>query len=138
MYTDGVITSTACLNTARLRRIFVTRTDPDYIAVSDQRWQSERPNAEIVRGVSVGERGQILSKAMPSSCVKAKVDLSFDPDDPCPLEVDLCGTEDLGRRHNEQEGRVFSLDDFFQAEYPALFGAQAMFNSGRQPVRMAS
>lgn len=133
MSLEPVAGSVAAVNLARFVRIFVDRKDPDYNAVPDERMKPDFPKAEVVKGVSVGEGGQILSKKAPASHVLVKVDLSYIPGEPDPLEVYPPSLDDLDRNHTKDEKGIMALDPKVVAKYPALFMAADEFNTNRQP-----
>ncbi|GEM_PF-6430955 len=137
MSVEPLASSVAAANVARFNRIFVTRKDPDYIAAPDQRMRPNYPNAEVVKDVSIGQGGQILSRGMPASHVLVKVELSYIPGEPDPLEVLPPHPDDLDRNHTKEEKGIFELDPKVVAKYPALFLAAEEFNVDKQPTKLA-
>ena len=135
MSVEPLASSVAAANVTRFMRIFVTRKDPDYEAVPDERMLPDFPKAEVVKNVSVGQGGQILSRGMPPSHVLVKVELSYIPDEPDPLEVYPPNLDDLDRNHTKEEKGIMALDPKVVAKYPALFMAADMFNADKQPGR---
>jgi hypothetical protein len=138
MSLEPVAGSVSTVNLARFVRIFVDRRDPDYTATPDERMKPHFQNAEVVKGVSIGEGGQILSKKAQASHVLVKVDLSYIPGEPDPLEVYPQDPDDLGRNHNKQEKGIMALDPEIVAKYPALFLAADEFNATRQPDKLGN
>lgn len=132
MSLEPVAGSVSAVNLARFVRIFVDRRDPDYTAIPDERMKPDFPNAEVVKGVSIGEGGQILSNKAQASHVLVKVDLSYIPGEPDPLEVYPQDPNDLRRNHNTEEKGIMALDPKVVAKYPALFLAADEFNATRQ------
>lgn len=125
----------ASSNLLRLNRILKRRNDPDYTATFDKRMEPDYPRAEIVEDVKIGAEGAMLPRNVPASEVLIKVDLSYVPGEPDPLEVYPCDPDRLGRKNTREEKGIFTLSDIVLAKYPALFKAIDQFNSEELVVK---
>ena len=126
------------LNAVRIRRILETRNDPDYKAIPDVRYTDINPNAEVVKGVNIGEHGEILSQAVEAGKkILVRVDLSYAPGDSDPLEVFPCDDEwEPGKRKPKEQCEIATLGDEAYRKYPALLMAIDNFNRQEQtPLR---
>lgn len=134
--TVGPVTS----NFNRLNNIFKARRDPDYKAVPDERYDSkEYPNAEVVSGVKVGEKGLILPFNAAENKVTAVVDLSHIPGDTkFPIEI-YPNDEFRSKRGNAKVAKaIMEYDDSAFLKFPALFQAVDLFNNQTEIDKLAS
>ena len=137
MAVDGVGLIT--YNLLRFKNMFLNNnSDPEYKAVKDERYP-DYPGAVVVQGVNIGERGKILSRVISDGVgTKVKVDLSYIPGEPDPLQVLPCEADCAERPLNRNEKDILAMNDPALKKYRTLFMAADLFNNEKEILRMAS